>query len=227
MQEALKKGAIYMSKETNEKLNEKRSRYSSVSIIMRQLYGSKLAYLPGYILLQDVIYKHLEKGDMSIDDLVAWAAKKFTFSISQEDAYEEILQVVTQNLPELEEEPENDKRTSKTKYLLQNVVREATDLYEKQTTYAAISEAVREMKFPDSVQSIAIVEQDVIKILFEIKRGKTLEEAIYKIAEEEAEPGPHAKREERKAKIKERLRNTILLVFPSEMEMLEFAETIE
>lgn len=83
------------------------------------------------------------------------------------------------------------------------------------------------MKFPDSVQSIAIVEQDVIKILFEIKRGKTLEEAIYKIAEEEAEPGPHAKREERKAKIKERLRNTILLVFPSEMEMLEFAETIE
>ena len=92
-----------MSKETNEKnLKEKRSRYSSVSIILRQLYGVRMTGMPGYILLQDVVYKHLEDKRLTIDELVEWACKHFVFDISVDDAYDEILQVVTQKLPEAE-----------------------------------------------------------------------------------------------------------------------------
>ncbi len=49
-----------MTENTNEKkVEEKRSRYSAVSIILRQMYGTRMAGMPGYILLQDVVYKHL------------------------------------------------------------------------------------------------------------------------------------------------------------------------
>ena len=214
-----------MSKETQNTATEfskKRSRYSSVSIIMRQLYGSRLGHLPGYILLQDVIYKHLEKRDMSLDELVTWSTKKFIFTISQEEAYKEIKKVITQNLPEPEKEPDN------TKVVLTKVLEEATDLYEKQSTYAKVSKAVREMEFPDTIEkeSIMILEQDIIKILFEIKRGKNMDDAISKIAEEETEPGTQKKQEERKEKVKKRLKNTILLVFQSEKELLDFAAGI-
>ena len=213
-----------MSKETKDttEFSKKRSRYSSVSIIMRQLYGSRLGHLPGYILLQDVIYKHLEKRDMSLDELVTWSTKKFIFTISQEEAYKEIKKVITQNLPEPEKEPDN------TKVVLTKVLEEATDLYEKQSTYAKVSKAVREMEFPDTIEkeSIMILEQDIIKILFEIKRGKNMDDAISKIAEEETEPGTQKKQEERKEKVKKRLKNTILLVFQSEKELLDFAAGI-
>lgn len=219
-----KEGSIFMSKETKDttEFSKKRSRYSSVSIIMRQLYGSRLGHLPGYILLQDVIYKHLEKRDMSLDELVTWSTKKFIFTISQEEAYKEIKKVITQNLPEPEKEPDN------TKVVLTKVLEEATDLYEKQSTYAKVSKAVREMEFPDTIEkeSIMILEQDIIKILFEIKRGKNMDDAISKIAEEETEPGTQKKQEERKEKVKKRLKNTILLVFQSEKELLDFAAGI-
>lgn len=220
-----KERSIFMSKETQNTATEfskKRSRYSSVSIIMRQLYGSRLGHLPGYILLQDVIYKHLEKRDMSLDELVTWSTKKFIFTISQEEAYKEIKKVITQNLPEPEKEPDN------TKVVLTKVLEEATDLYEKQSTYAKVSKAVREMEFPDTIEkeSIMILEQDIIKILFEIKRGKNMDDAISKIAEEETEPGTQKKQEERKEKVKKRLKNTILLVFQSEKELLDFAAGI-
>ena len=224
-----KERSIFMSKETQNTATEfskKRSRYSSVSIIMRQLYGSRLGHLPGYFLLQDVIYKHLVKKNMSLDELVTWSTKKFIFTISQEEAYKEIQQVITQNLPEPEKGPDNS--LEETKAVLTKVLEEATDLYEKQSTYAKVSKAVREMEFPDTIEkeSIMIVEQDIIKILFEIKRGKNLDDAISKIAQEETETGPQKKQEERKEKVKKRLRNTILLVFSSEIEMLNFADGI-
>lgn len=34
-----------------ERLEAKKSRYSSVCIIMREMYGTKFGYMPGYILL--------------------------------------------------------------------------------------------------------------------------------------------------------------------------------
>ena len=129
-------------------------------------------------------------------------------------------------MPEPEKGPDNS--LEETKAVLTKVLEEATDLYEKQSTYAKVSKAVREMEFPDTIEkeSIMIVEQDIIKILFEIKRGKNLDDAISKIAQEETETGPQKKQEERKEKVKKRLRNTILLVFSSEIEMLNFADGI-
>lgn len=205
-----------MTKNTNEKeLKEKRSRYSAVSIILRQLYGVRMTGMPGYILLQDVVYKHLEDKSLTIDELVEWACKHFVFTISVDDAYDEILQVVTQKLPEAENGEDNIIE------ILPEVLAEATDLYEKKIIFGKVAEAVRSLKIP------AMIEQDVISILFEIKRGKTIEEALEKLADEDVlEFAEALKMKEKRRKIKE-LKNTILLAFPSEMEMLEFAENID
>lgn len=170
-----------MTKNTNEKeLKEKRSRYSAVCIILRQLYGVRMTGMPGYILLQDVVYKHLEDKSLTIDELIQWACKHFVFTISVDDAYDEILQVVTQKLPE----------------------------------------AVHKLKISK------LIEQDIISILFEIKRGKTIEQALEKLASEDVVGVTEAKRPEEKAKREKELHNTILVAFSSESELLEFAATI-
>ena len=203
-----------MSKETNEKnLKEKRSRYSAVSIILRQLYGVRMTGMPGYILLQDVVYKHLEDKRLTIDELVKWACKHFVFDISVDDAYDEILQVVTQKLPEAENGEDNIIE------ILPEVLAEATDLYEKKIIFGNVAEAVHKMKIP------TMIEQDIISILFEIKRGKTIAEAVEKLASEDVVV-TEAKRPEEKAKRKKELHNTILVAFSSESELVEFAATI-
>lgn len=156
-----KEGSIFMTENTNEKkVEEKRSRYSAVSIILRQMYGTRMAGMPGYILLQDVVYKHLEDKTLTMDELVEWACKHFSFQISVDDAYDEILQVVTQNLPEAENGEDN------IMLILPDVLAEATNLYEKKIIFEKVAKAVRSLKIP------AMIEQDVISILFEIKRGK-------------------------------------------------------
>ncbi len=204
-----------MSKETNEKnLKEKRSRYSAVSIILRQLYGVRMTGMPGYILLQDVVYKHLEDKRLTIDELVEWACKHFVFDISVDDAYDEILQVVTQKLPEAENGEDNIIE------ILPEVLAEATDLYEKKIIFGNVAEAVHKMKIP------TMIEQDIISILFEIKRGKTIAEAVEKLASEDVVGVTEAKRPEEKAKRKKELHNTILVAFSSESELVEFAATI-
>ena len=204
-----------MSKETNEKnLKEKRSRYSAVSIILRQLYGVRMTGMPGYILLQDVVYKHLEDKRLTIDELVEWACKHFVFDISVDDAYDEILQVVTQKLPEDENGEDNIIE------ILPEVLAEATDLYEKKIIFGNVAEAVHKMKIP------TMIEQDIISILFEIKRGKTIAEAVEKLASEDVVVVTEAKRPEKKAKRKKELHNTILVAFSSESELVEFAATI-
>lgn len=204
-----------MSKETNEKnLKEKRSRYSAVSIILRQLYGVRMTGMPGYILLQDVVYKHLEDKRLTIDELVEWACKHFVFDISVDDAYDEILQVVTQKLPEDENGEDNIIE------ILPEVLAEATDLYEKKIIFGNVAEAVHKMKIP------TFIEQDIISILFEIKRGKSIEEALEKLANEDVAGVTEAKRPEEKAKRKKELHNTILVAFSSESELVEFAATI-
>lgn len=150
-----------MTENTNEKkVEEKRSRYSAVSIILRQMYGTRMAGMPGYILLQDVVYKHLEDKTLTMDELVEWACKHFSFQISVDDAYDEILQVVTQNLPEAENGEDN------IMLILPDVLAEATNLCEKKIIFEKVAKAVRSLKIP------AMIEQDVISILFEIKRGK-------------------------------------------------------
>ena len=64
------------------------------------------------------------------------------------------------------------------------------------------------------------------KITVLINELKNMDDAISKIAEEETEPGTQKKQEERKEKVKKRLKNTILLVFQSEKELLDFAAGI-
>ena len=204
-----------MTKNTNEKeLKEKRSRYSAVNIILRQLYGVRMTGMPGYILLQDVVYKHLEDKSLTIDELVEWACKHFVFTISVDDAYDEILQVVTQKLPEAENGEDNIIE------ILPEVLAEATDLYEKKIIFGKVAEAVHKLKIS------TLIEQDIISILFEIKRGKTIEQALEKLASEDVVGVTEAKRPEEKAKRKKELHNTILVAFSSESELLEFAATI-
>ena len=204
-----------MSKETNEKeLKEKRSRYSAVSIILRQLYGVRMTGMPGYILLQDVVYKHLEDKSLTIDELVEWACKHFVFTISIDDAYDEILQVVTQKLPEAENGEDNIIE------ILPEVLAEATDLYEKKIIFGKVTEAVHNKKIHTLIQN------DIISILYEIKRGKSIEEAIEKLATEDAVTAETEKQEEKAKRIKE-LHNTILVAFSSEAELLEFAKEIK
>ena len=138
-----KEGSIFMTENTNEKkVEEKRSRYSAVSIILRQMYGTRMAGMPGYILLQDVVYKHLEDKTLTMDELVEWACKHFSFQISVDDAYDEILQVVTQNLPEVENGEDN------IMLILPDVLAEATNLYEKKIIFEKVAKAVRSLKIP-------------------------------------------------------------------------------
>ena len=205
-----------MTKNTNEKeLKEKRSRYSDVAVILRQLYGVRMTGMPGYILLQDVLYKHLENKNLTIDELVEWACKHFVFTISVDDAYDEILQVVTQQLPEAENGEED------VMMLLPKVLSEATDLYEKRMLFGKITEAVHKLKISP------MIKQDIISILFEIKRGKTIDQALEKLANEDVAGVTEAERLKEKAKRKKELHNIILVAFSSEVELLEFAETIE
>ena len=195
-----------MARETNEKvLKEKRSRYSAVSIIMRQLFGVRMAGMPGYILLQDVVYKHLEDKSLTTDELVEWAAKHFVFDITVDDAYDEIFQVVTQKLPEAENGEED------VMMILPKVLNEATDLYKKRMLYGKVTEAVHRLNIPP------LIEHDIISILFEIKRGKTIEQALKKLANEDVAEVNEAKK----------LHNIILVAFSSEAALLEFAKTIE
>lgn len=115
-----------MTENTNEKeLKEKRSRYSAVCVILRQMYGVRMTGMPGYSLLQDVVYKHLEDKNLTIDELVQWACNHFVFAITVDNAYEEIRQVITQKLPDTED-GEDD-----VKAILTDVLKKASDLYEK------------------------------------------------------------------------------------------------
>ena len=204
-----------MQKETNEKeLKEKRSRYSAVSIILRQMYGVRMAGMPGYTLFHDVVYKHLEDEDLTIDELVEWACKHFIFPITEEEAYDEIIQVITQNLPESENGDDD------IIVLLPKALTEATMLYEKKIVFGNVAEAVRKRNFS------VMIEQEIIAILYEIKRGRTIEEALEKIATRDTAEVAKAKRQEEKAKRKKELKNTILVAFSSEAELLEFADSI-
>lgn len=203
-------------KETNEKeLQEKRSRYSAVSIILRQMYGVRMTGMPGYTLFHDVVYKHLENENLTIDELVEWACKHFIFPITVEEAYDEILQVITQNLPE-SENGEDD-----IIMLLPEVLTEAKMLYEKKIVFGNVAEAVRKKNFS------IMIEQEIISILYEIKRGKTIEEALEKLAAKDTAEVAKASRQKEKAKRKNELKNTILVAFSSETDLLEFAESIK
>lgn len=199
-----------MAKEnTKEKLNKESrySLYSSVCIIMREMYGPKSGYLPGYILLQDVFYKHLKDKDMSVEELIKWAISKFVMDLTYEDALEEIMLIVTQHLPESKG---NDI------CLLEEALERASDLYNKQICYMKVSEAVRKLPMPSAL------ERDSIRILFEIKRGKTLQEALEKLATEDTDPQSKQLTEEKNRR-KMELTNTIFCAFGSDVEMMEFA----
>ena len=194
-----------------ERLEAKKSRYSSVCIIMREMYGTKFGYMPGYILLQDVIYKHLKDKEMPVEELIKWAMDKFVMNLEYEEALEEIMLIVTQNLPETKGEDIS---------LLVDALNRASDFYNKQIIYSKVTAAVREMHILNAL------ERDIIRILFEIKRGKTLQEALEKIATEDVDPRSKQLTDE-KCRRKLELTNAIFCAFGSDVEMLEFASAID
>lgn len=68
-----------------------------------------------------------------------------------------------------------------------------------------------------------VLERDIIRILFEIKRGKTLPEALEKLATEDTDPKSKQLTEDKNLR-KLELTNAIFCAFGSDVEMLEFAE---
>ena len=199
-----------MAKENTEKtrLEAKKSRYSAVSIIMREMYGTKFGYMPGYILLQDVFYKHFKEKEMPVEELIKWAISKFVMDLDYDEALEEIMLIVTQNLPESK---------GNNISLLDEALERASDLYDKQICYSRVVAAVREIPIMN------VLERDIIRILFEIKRGKTLPEALEKLATEDTDPKSKQLTEDKNLR-KLELTNAIFCAFGSDVEMLEFAE---
>ncbi|HJJ13061.1 MAG TPA: hypothetical protein OIM48_07185 [Clostridiaceae bacterium] len=199
-----------MAKENTEetRLEAKKSRYSAVSIIMREMYGTKFGYMPGYILLQDVFYKHFKEKEMPVEELIKWAISKFVMDLDYDEALEEIMLIVTQNLPESK---------GNNISLLDEALERASDLYDKQICYSRVVAAVREIPIMN------VLERDIIRILFEIKRGKTLPEALEKLATEDTDPKSKQLTEDKNLR-KLELTNAIFCAFGSDVEMLEFAE---
>lgn len=199
-----------MAKENTEetRLEAKKSRYSAVSIIMREMYGTKFGYMPGYILLQDVFYKHFKEKEMPVEELIKWAISKFVMDLDYDEALEEIMLIVTQNLPESK---------GNNISLLDEALERASDLYDKQICYSRVVAAVREIPIMN------VLEREIIRILFEIKRGKTLPEALEKLATEDTDPKSKQLTEDKNLR-KLELTNAIFCAFGSDVEMLEFAE---
>lgn len=199
-----------MAKENTKetRLEAKKSRYSAVSIIMREMYGTKFGYMPGYILLQDVFYKHFKEKEMPVEELIKWAISKFVMDMDYDEALEEIMLIVTQNLPESK---------GNNISLLDEALERASNLYDKQICYSRVVAAVREIPIMN------ILERDIIRILFEIKRGKTLPEALEKLATEDTDPKSKQLTEDKNLR-KLELTNAIFCAFGSDVEMLEFAE---
>ena len=199
-----------MAKENTEetRLEAKKSRYSAVSIIMREMYGTKFGYMPGYILPQDVFYKHFKEKEMPVEELIKWAISKFVMDLDYDEALEEIMLIVTQNLPESK---------GNNISLLDEALERASDLYDKQICYSRVVAAVREIPIMN------VLERDIIRILFEIKRGKTLPEALEKLATEDTDPKSKQLTEDKNLR-KLELTNAIFCAFGSDVEMLEFAE---
>lgn len=199
-----------MAKENTEetRLEAKKSRYSAVSIIMREMYGTKFGYMPGYILLQDVFYKHFKEKEMPVEELIKWAISKFVMDLDYDEALEEIMLIVTQNLPESK---------GNNISLLDEALERASDLYDKQICYSRVVAAVREIPIMN------VLERDIIRILFEIKRGKTLPEALEKLTTEDTDPKSKQLTEDKNLR-KLELTNAIFCAFGSDVEMLEFAE---
>lgn len=199
-----------MAKENTEetRLEAKKSRYSAVSIIMREMYGTKFGYMPGYILLQDVFYKHFKEKEMPVEELIKWAISKFVMDLDYDEALEEIMLIVTQNLPESK---------GNNISFLDEALERASDLYDKQICYSRVVAAVREIPIMN------VLERDIIRILFEIKRGKTLPEALEKLATEDTDPKSKQLTEDKNLR-KLELTNAIFCAFGSDVEMLEFAE---
>ena len=199
-----------MAKENTEetRLEAKKSRYSAVSIIMREMYGTKFGYMPGYILLQDVFYKHFKEKEMPVEELIKWAISKFVMDLDYDEALEEIMLIVTQNLPESK---------GNNISLLDEALERASDLYDKQICFSRVVAAVREIPIMN------VLERDIIRILFEIKRGKTLPEALEKLATEDTDPKSKQLTEDKNLR-KLELTNAIFCAFGSDVEMLEFAE---
>ena len=185
----------------NKKTQQKYERYE---VIMRQLFGTRLTSRPGYILLQDVIYKHLkENGKMSVEKLVKWAGKHFVFSMSKDMAYERIEEFL---------ETQKDISDSMEKEI-EKVLKEAESIYYRKKMYTSVVNALDKPgeDFTEDDQQL------IIKLLFELKKGINLEEAIVKVANEEL-----PKDENPEEKIKE----IIKVSFDSEEGLLDFLKTI-
>lgn len=145
---------------------------------------------------------------MPVEELIKWAISKFVMDLDYDEALEEIMLIVTQNLPESK---------GNNISLLDEALERASDLYDKQICYSRVVAAVREIPIMN------VLERDIIRILFEIKRGKTLPEALEKLATEDTDPKSKQLTEDKNLR-KLELTNAIFCAFGSDVEMLEFAE---
>lgn len=154
-------------KDTKEKEQKtKNIRFEKANIIMRRLFDTSVSSTVGYNLFRDVLYKTFEEGnDMTTEEKIKWAASKFIFDISYEDALEEIYELVMRRSRKNDTD-ENRKET------LEATIAEAVELQKKTDAYELSTEKVKKLNV--SVKN----KRNISNVCYEIARGKTAKDAI-------------------------------------------------
>lgn len=163
-------------KDTKEKEQKvKNIRFEKANIIMRRLFETSVSSTVGYSLFRDVLYKTFEEGnDMTTEEKVKWAASKFIFDISYEDALEEIYELVMRRSRKNDTD-ENRKET------LEATIAEAVELQKKTDAYELSTEKVKKL-------NVSVREKmNISSVCYEIARGKTAKDAINIVARKMAD----------------------------------------
>ena len=163
-------------KDTKEKEQKvKNIRFEKANIIMRRLFETSVSSTVGYSLFRDVLYKTFEEGNnMTTEEKVKWAASKFIFDISYEDALEEIYELVMRRSRKNDTD-ENRKET------LEATIAEAVELQKKTDAYELSTEKVKKL-------NVSVREKmNISSVCYEIARGKTAKDAINIVARKMAD----------------------------------------
>ena len=163
-------------KDTKEKEQKtKNIRFEKANIIMRRLFETSVSSTVGYSLFRDVLYKTFEEGNnMTTEEKVKWAASKFIFDVSYEEALEEIYELVMRRSRKNDTD-ENRKET------LEETIAEAVELQKKTDAYELSTEKVKKLNV--SVKN----KRNISKVCYEIARGKTAKDAINIVARKMAD----------------------------------------
>lgn len=156
-----------VTKDTKEKEQKiKNERFEKANLLMRRLFETSVSSTVGYSLFRDVIYKTLEEGNtMTTEEKARWAANKFIFDISYEEALEEIYELVMRRSRKNDTD-ENRKET------LEATIAEAVELQKKTDAYKLSTEKVSKLSV--SVRN----KMNIANVCYEIARGNSAEDAI-------------------------------------------------